>query len=64
MVEQISGGLGDLSTFDYLYPGRVVDLGSNGSLVLIYFQSCLRERILGGGSLFAKMRAVFREQFD
>ncbi len=48
MVEQISGEQDDLSTFDYLYPGRVIDLGSDGSLVLVYFQTCLRERILGG----------------
>ncbi len=48
MVEQFSGQLGDLSTFDYLYPGRVIDLGADDSLALIYFRSCLRERILGG----------------
>ena len=37
MVEQITGELDDLSTFDCLNPGRVTDLCSDGSLVLIYF---------------------------
>lgn len=48
MVEQVTGGPNDLSTYDYLYPGRIINLGTDGSIDLIYFQTCLRERILGG----------------
>lgn len=48
MVEHIVSGPDDVSNFDYLYPGRVIDLGTDGTLSLIYFQTCLREEILGG----------------
>ena len=48
MVEHIDGGPDGLSIFDYLYPGHAFDLGSAGSVSLIYFQTCLREEIHGG----------------
>ena len=48
MVEEITSGPDSLSAYDYLYPGRVISLGENGALTLIYFKTCLRERILGG----------------
>jgi hypothetical protein len=48
MVEHIDGGPEGLSIFDYLYPGSAFDLGSAGSVSLIYFQTCLREEIRGG----------------
>lgn len=48
MVENVVDGPNDISSFDYVYPGRVIDLGTKGTLSLIYFQNCLREKIKGG----------------
>ncbi len=48
MVEHVVDGPDGLSNFDYVYPGRVIDLGTKGALSLIYFQNCLREKIKGG----------------
>jgi hypothetical protein len=48
MVEQVVDGPDGLSNFDYVYPGRVIDLGTKGALSLIYFQNCMREEITGG----------------
>jgi hypothetical protein len=33
---------------DYVYPGKVIDLGSGGTLTLAYFDTCLTETITGG----------------
>ncbi len=33
---------------DYVYPGKVIELGSGGTLTLAYFDTCLTETIKGG----------------
>ena len=33
---------------DYVYPGKQIDLGDSGKLVLSYFDTCLTETISGG----------------
>lgn len=49
LVEAVEGapnaGVGFL---DYVYPGKVIELGSGGTLTLAYFDTCLTETIKGG----------------
>ncbi len=47
IVEDASDGIG-VEMMDYLVPGKVVQLGPSGKLVLGYLQSCTRETIAGG----------------
>ncbi|MBI2585288.1 MAG: hypothetical protein HYW28_05365 [Rhodospirillales bacterium] len=39
---------------DYVYPGKVIELGSGGKLALSYFDTCLTETIAGGRVTVAK----------
>jgi hypothetical protein len=48
IVEDIQVSGATLSQFDYVAPGRVIDLGTGGTLTLGYLSSCERERIEGG----------------
>lgn len=48
IVEEIEATGVTLSQFDYVIPGRVIDLGAEGTLTLGYLASCERERIQGG----------------
>ncbi len=48
IVEDIQLTGATLSQFDYVAPGRVIDLGAAGTLTLGYLASCERERIEGG----------------
>ena len=48
IVEHVTNGPLGLEAFDYLSPGRVIELEERSALTIIYFQSCARETILGG----------------
>jgi hypothetical protein len=48
IVEDVRAPSAGVSQFEYVMPGRVIDLGSDGSLTLGYLGSCERERIEGG----------------
>jgi hypothetical protein len=48
IVEDIQVPKGTLTQFDYVGPGRVIDLGRDGTVTLGYLTSCQRERIQGG----------------
>lgn len=48
IVEDVTDGIAGVALMDYLAPGKVVQLGANGKLVLGYLQSCTRETIVGG----------------
>jgi len=48
LIEEISGGDGQLSVMDYVTPGRSIDLGAGGKLVISYIDSCKTETISGG----------------
>ena len=48
IVEEIDATGATLSQFDYVVPGRVIDLEPTGTLTLGYLASCERERIQGG----------------
>ena len=61
MVEQIIDGPDGLSNFDYVYPGHVIDLGTEGTISLIYFQNCLREDIRGGKITVRELRSDVHE---
>ena len=39
---------------DYVYPGKVIELGASGKLILSYFDTCLTETITGGRVTVAK----------
>lgn len=38
----------DVGFLDYVYPGKVIELGSDGMVTLSYFETCLTETITGG----------------
>lgn len=61
MVEYVVNGPDGLSNFDYVYPGHVIDLGTNGALSLIYFQHCIREEIRGGQVTIQEYSSDVRE---
>ncbi|WP_418318161.1 hypothetical protein [Piscinibacter sakaiensis] len=47
VVEQAAGKVG-VEFMDYVTAGQVIDLGRDGSVVLSYMKSCVRETITGG----------------
>src|SRR5205085_262867 len=48
IVESVTGSVAGAEVLDYVSPGKVIKLGGNGSIVLAYLASCLRETITGG----------------
>ncbi|MCX7310742.1 MAG: hypothetical protein NTV56_03235 [Alphaproteobacteria bacterium] len=48
IVEDVRGGPAGVEFMDYVKPGRVIQLGSNGKIVIGYLKSCWRETITGG----------------
>ena len=48
IVESVKGQVAGAEFMDYVRPGQVIKLGANGSIVLAYLASCLRETITGG----------------
>ena len=48
IVERIDAPGSTIEAFDYLWPGDVVELGTDSVLVLGYMASCRRETIVGG----------------
>ncbi len=50
LVESISIPVQGVEAMDYLTPGMVVNLGTDGVLVVDYLASCVRETITGGSA--------------
>lgn len=48
IVESVKGQVAGAEFMDYVRPGQVIKLGANGTIVLAYLASCLRETITGG----------------
>jgi hypothetical protein len=48
IVEEVKGKVTGAEFMDYVRPGTVIKLGSDGVVVLGYLASCLRETIKGG----------------
>ena len=48
LVEDVSNAVTPVQLLDFLAPGDEIDLGAEGSLVLGYLESCVREEITGG----------------
>ena len=48
VVVDVTGGPAGLGFMDYVAAGRVIRLGPQGTLVLSYMTSCVRETISGG----------------
>jgi hypothetical protein len=60
IVEEVQASSSGVSQFDYVSPGQVVDLGSEGSMTLGYLASCQRERIQGGIVTIGKEQSSVR----
>jgi len=55
LVEAVDGAPdAGVAFLDYVYPGKVIDLGAGGTLTLGYFDTCLSETIKGGKVTVAK----------
>jgi hypothetical protein len=48
IVEDVKGKVAGVEFMDYVHPGKVIKLGTSGSIVLSYLESCVRETITGG----------------
>jgi len=48
LVEEVKGNVAGVEFMDYVSPGKVIKLGTSGSIVLSYLASCIRETITGG----------------
>lgn len=48
LVEDVSAGVKGVEAFDYVSAGKQIQLGSGGTLVLGYLESCSEETITGG----------------
>jgi|TARA_B100000315_G_scaffold179873_1_gene168713 hypothetical protein len=57
IVEDINMPSPTVQFMDFLEPGKRIDLGKSGSLVLGYLHSCLRETITGGVVVIGKKKS-------
>jgi hypothetical protein len=48
IVEDVKGKVAGIEYMDFVYPGKVIKLGADGSVVLSYLNSCVRENLKGG----------------
>src|ERR1700750_3047283 len=48
IVEDVKGKVSGAEFMDYVTPGTVIKLGAEGTVVLGYMSSCVRETIKGG----------------
>lgn len=48
IVEEVKGKVSGAEFMDYVAPGAVIKLGADGTIVLGYLASCMRETIRGG----------------
>ena len=58
IVEDIEATGATLGFMDYVEPGEVVNLGSDGRLVLGYFVGCVQETITGGKVTVGKTKSA------
>ncbi len=58
IVEEVSAGIRDVALFDFFAAGHVIDLGSEGRLVLGYLSGCVREEIIGGRVIVGAERSA------
>ncbi len=48
LVEAVSAPRAGVDLMDYVYTGQVVELGTNGTISIAYFETCTTETIQGG----------------
>lgn len=49
LIESISETtIAGIELLDYVSPGQVIQLGTSGTIILAYLESCVRETIIGG----------------
>jgi hypothetical protein len=51
LIEEVQGEVAGAEMMDYVAPGQIIKLGSDGVLVLSYLKSCRRETVSGSGSV-------------
>lgn len=59
IVEDVQG-IAALSRLDLLIPGKEIDLGDRGRLVLGYFNSCWQDAVTGGRLLVGEQKSVVK----
>ena len=47
LVEDVKGGPSSIEMMDYVFAGKIIKLGAQGTIVLSYLKSCQRELITG-----------------
>lgn len=57
IVEDVEAPSAGVAFMDYLVPGRVIELGTNGTLKLGYLRSCFSETITGGQVVVGRERS-------
>jgi hypothetical protein len=58
VVEDLKGNVPDVEFMDYVAPGKIIKLGANGSIVLSYMSSCVRETVNGGVVMVGKQQST------
>ncbi len=58
IVEEVDAPTAGVAFMDYLVPGQVIDLKSNGTLKLGYLRSCFSETITGGRVVIGRERSA------
>ena len=61
LIEDISEERGDFQIMDFLEPGTIIQLKTNGLLVLGYMNSCIQESIVGGNVTIGEEKSVVVE---
>jgi len=51
VVEDVQGRVTGAEFMDYVAPGRIIEIGPDGIVVLAYIKSCWRESITGAGTV-------------
>jgi len=65
LVEDVTGTSSGVEFMDYVNAGKVIRLGQQGSIVLSYIGSCIREKIKGGTvTVGAEQSEVLSGQID
>ena len=59
LVEEVKGEVTGVEFMDYVTAGKVIKLGTKGSIVLTYITSCWRETITGGTVVVGVEQSLF-----
>ncbi len=57
LIEDAVNAPASVQVFDYVYPGDVIELGSDGSITLAFFETCAVQTVRGGRAVIGEQRA-------